>query len=303
VLIQHTRDWSWLRRLPAVLLAVALSLTGATALSSPAYAADGRAQTAEGEIRAYYLHSLDRQPTTDELEIYLKYVEDDGCHQGLTNAGFRLAASDQAQARWADPRDLVGSFYASLLDREPDLDGMDTSVSNINGRGVDWAVAEILASAEYHNRLASLCGETADGGMLMWYDALDVAEHQVLQMAFEHGATCAFMKGVKKATGLKQNVKGARLFIGTVGEVTNKVHGKLDKTCGTALELLKAAAKIIDSVGGEVEGTGYNAVYIGYERRNKPWTATTITEWTMKVGNNPVDTTTFDGSYPSLIGE
>ncbi|MBL8160091.1 hypothetical protein JNJ66_06570 [Candidatus Saccharibacteria bacterium] len=303
-MIEFLTSRSWLRRLPAALVAALVMVSGMTVLTGTAAAADGREQSVTGEITAYAVHSWDRQPDAGELQANAQYAEEDGCHQGLTQAGFRIVASELTQATWPDPRDLVGAIYAALLDREPDAGGMDTSLTNINNRGVDFAVMEVLASAEYHNRLAGICGtDTTTGGALMWNDALDLVENEVIPLAMKHGANCAFMKGFKTQTGLKKNVKGARVLIGVVGEITNKVHGKLDKTCGTALELLKVGAKIIDLTGGETHNGGYNAVYVNYRLGDKPWTAGIISEWRMQVGNNPVDVTEFDGTYPSMIGQ
>jgi hypothetical protein len=237
------------------------------------------------------VHSLDRPPEGDSFATYLQSVQDKGCEWAVVDAAFRLATSDEARSRWQTSQDLAGMLYASLLDRAPDPEGLVTYTQAIDERGLDWSTASMLGSPEYRMRLAQLCG-ASDGlsaSMFDWQAAMTFADDVLVDKAVSLGASCAALKGIKKFTGLKENAAGVRAFIGVAGEITNRIHGKLDGTCGAAATYLKAAVHIAMIVN---DGAGYNPVFIQTDHHRSWWS---VHYFKMRIGSVPTALTEYDG--------
>lgn len=270
----------------AALLTFALLVGLSAALSGTAAAADGRATTPEGEIAAQYVHSLDRRPDAAGLANYMRFVREN-CQWGVVDASYRIATSGEAVNRWRNnPQDLAGMLYASLLDRAPDPGGLRAYTDSIRVRGLPLSTAEMLGSSEYRQRLARICG-ASDGlsaSMYDWQAAMSFAEDVLVAKAYGLGASCAVLKGIKRFTGLKQNAAGVRAFIGVAGEITNKIHGKLDGTCGAAVTYLKAALRIAVIVNS---GAGYNPVFIQLDSHRSWATLRGVTYFAVRIGPLP----------------
>lgn len=275
-----------------------VAMVASTLLATPAALADdGRAATPESEVIAQFQHSLDRAPDAQGLENYMSFVREN-CHWGVVDASYRIATSGEAVERWGgDPVHLAGMLYASLLNRAPDEQGLVDYAESIRVRGLSLSTAEMLGSREYRDRLGAICeGDDSywlPATMRDWQSAMTFAEDVLVKRAFALGVTCGVLKGVKKFTGLKEGAKGARLFIGAAGEVTNKIHGKLDDTCGTAVSYLKAAVRIAEIV--DAGPHGYNPVFIQFDIRQSNMTATLVDYISIRIGPLPTEWTEYEG--------
>lgn len=289
-------------RLLGGLTAVALLLGLSMLAPASALAADGRAVSAEGEIRALYQHGLGRAASSADVQHYMRGVADLGCVRGVVDASYQIMSSREADNRWRTSQDQAGSLYAGLLNRAPDAGGLRTVTTNISRRGLEWSTGEMMGSREYRERLARICGTPVGqlrGAMYNWETAANFAEHQLIEAAYSTGASCAFMKGVKKATGLRNNAQGVRAFVGSVGEITNRIHGRLENSCGAALEFLKAAVKIFQ-VANPMQNQ-YNPVFIDIDEHRSWVTAGMVRYFTYQIGPDPTSWAEYEGKYALLI--
>jgi len=79
------------RMLSAASLTMCLAFGGAM-FEAPALAGDGMAVTPEGELRARYIHSLDRQLDPAGFNNFMWFVNRD-CRWGVIDATFKIANS------------------------------------------------------------------------------------------------------------------------------------------------------------------------------------------------------------------
>jgi hypothetical protein len=281
----------------AALLLLALALLLGI-MPKESFAGDGRPNTPKGEIIAQYRHSLDREPDPGGLANYMSFVNKN-CQWGIIDGSFKIANSAEARNRWSRNGDtnknLAGMLYASLLDRAPDPGGLDTYTNNIRKRGLEWANAEMLGSEEYRKRLATICNakDGLNASMFDWRSAEEFANEVLLHNAKVMGANCAVIKGIQKVTSLSSdNERGRELFIGVVGEITKRIHGKLSDECGAALAYIKAMWRIDQIIHA---GAGHNPVLIQFDTHRSWWTLRSVKYFTVRIGPDPTHWTRFDG--------
>ena len=98
---------------------------------------------------------------------------------------------------------LAGMLYAALLNRAPDPGGLATYTADIEQRGLAWSTASMMASAEYHNRLAVICPNPNDNAaMWPWHTAKSFAFNKLLHNAGSMALVCGGTKLLQKIDGL-----------------------------------------------------------------------------------------------------
>ncbi|MEU4328442.1 hypothetical protein [Nonomuraea dietziae] len=273
--------------------ALTSSPSSASVLMAPAQASSPTNARAEYEIRTAYYHALDRRAAQSVVRNYMG-LTNRHCTWGLSDAAFRLTTSSEARQRWGDAQSLAGMLYAALLRREPDDQGLRTYASAISTYGLTWSARQMMGSAEYRHRLAGICGTKngLSGAMFDWETSMDFAVH-LTDRARNLAAGCAAIKGVQKLTRFKDNARNARAFIGITGEITKKLHGKLDGTCAAVLTYIQAALKIAMVV--KDGGDGQNPVFI-QSQTHKSWaTLRMVTYFTLRVGSDPTSWQGYNG--------
>jgi hypothetical protein len=123
---------------------------------SPAQAAVGRPNNAEAEIRAYYDEFLGRPADSGGYTQYINRVYED-CRHGILASGMMIGDAAEAHGRWPSPEAFTRAMYRALLNRDADPGGYNTYVNVIRHRGYRWAITDIQASGEFHNRLGAMC--------------------------------------------------------------------------------------------------------------------------------------------------
>ncbi len=143
------------------------ALTASVSTPAPATAANGRAASPDGELTAYFIHGLGREPDPGGFENYMSFIRQD-CRWGLLDAGIKLLDSEEAHNRWGTTESKVGALYAALLNRAPDPGGFNTYVHAVNTRGMRWAITSIQSSPEFHNRFAPICNGWSQTNATLW---------------------------------------------------------------------------------------------------------------------------------------
>ena len=267
--------------------------------ASPAYAMNGnvpdnRAPDATGEITAMYWHGLNRDPDPAGLSQYMGFANQN-CRWGVLSASFQILNSAEAHNVWHnDPQTLAGMLYAALLNRPPDPGGLQTYTAAIIQRGLPWATASMMASAEYNTRLAGICrapNETAT--MYTWDNAQAFAKSIARNNAFNNALLCAGAKALFKIDYLKDSDTPAGELISSSLEIEKWIIDtfKLDGSCGAALAFLKAAVAIYQTINGGQ----YNPVFIQYSV-GSPSIITHQQKFTIRVGPDPAHWTGYSGS-------
>ncbi|MEV1295184.1 hypothetical protein [Pseudonocardia sp. NPDC049635] len=314
----------------APLIGIAPAVT-ATPPAPTVTLSDGRDSTPDSELAAIYQHAFTRAPSEAERERDLKLAAED-CHWGVLDFSFKAMTSPEARGRWDnDPQDLAGMLYAGLLNRAPDAEGLQTSTSNIQQRGLDWATTEMLASPEYHQRIDRICqGQPSSGAAMMtWSDAVETAESVVDTRRRVAGVTCwldgtvwsgldAFdlllqAKSAKDGASTVVAKNDARMqVLGLFDDLVKGVDTAIGGTggeneCKAEAEFMRAGQRIVEiAVPDQVhtEG-GHNAVFVLEEQQkndNRLPGHTTTTTW--RVGTNPTSWDPFEGTvreYPKVI--
>jgi len=287
-------------RILALLLAVFMT-AGFVVVAVPgtASAGDGRSATPEGEIRAQYIHSLDRQPDQGGYDNYMWFVRED-CRWGIMDASFKIANSAEAHQRWHDnPQDLAGMLYASLLDRAPDPGGLQTYTEAIRTRGLEWATASMLASPEYETRLGSLCAgrQSSSATMFTWEEAQAFVDNEILPRAKDLAIVCGATHGTMVSLGaLKGSGNFAVSFVGMSAWLANQFNSmfSIDRTCGAVAQYLLAARRINQIT---LQGDRYNPVFIQAESGQHRWLTTVFDDFTLRIGPDPTHWDPYSGSH------
>jgi hypothetical protein len=289
-----------MRRLFATAV-LATTLGASTLVASPVMAADGRPNTAKGEIAAVLHHALGRdasgpQPDEHSVERYLPFAKKN-CQWGAVDASFRMVTSTEAQARWNhNDQDLAGMLYAALLDRAPDDEGLRTYTRAINEHGIGWSAAQMMGSNEYKDRLASYCNtsvEDLNATMHNWQSALDFAANVLVGNAINLAASCGAVMKVEDLVDIRKNPTNKQLFIGVTGSIASSLHDQLDGTCEAVKQYLEAAYHIAVLV--TEGGDNYNPVFIQYDTHKSLLTGHFITYFAVRVGVNPTDWREWEG--------
>jgi hypothetical protein len=267
--------------------------------SAPAMAADGRANTTKGEIRAVLHHTMGRnpdgaQPDHHSVPHYQAGVKKLGCQWGVVESTFKMATSEEAKRRWRyNSQDLAGMLYAALLDRAPDPSGLSTNTWAINTYGLEWTTRQMLGSHEYRSRLARICGvEKLSASMYDWRTAESYVYGRMLDDTLKKAKVCGSQKVINKLTDFKENVKKLRAAVGVMGEGAQLLNGLLgNDPCKATAEMMKAMAH----VAYIVHMTGYdgnNPVFIQLSY-STDWTG--MQKFTYRIGSNPTSWTAYSG--------
>jgi hypothetical protein len=288
-----------LLRLVPVLVVIALALALAVARSPAAYAMNGnvpdnRPATAQGEITAYYWHGVNRDPDPGGLAQYMSFANQN-CLWGVQSAGFQILNSAEAHNVWQNnPQTLAGMLYAALLNRPPDPGGLATYTSAIQQRGLAWAIASMMASDEYHTRLATICPHPNDNAaMWPWNTAKSFAFNTLLHNAGTQAFLCAGSKAVQKIDGIGDDsdvpvVEILSQALSVENWIVDNFH--LDGSCGAMVAYVKAFAAVFATING----TQYNPVLIEYTVGN-PSLLTGQRAFTIRIGPDPTHWTGFSG--------
>ncbi len=274
------------------MMAAALGWTPANAETSSA--SDNRAPTAPGEITAYYEHGLNRAPDPAGLAQYMAFANKD-CLWGVQSAGFQILNSAEALAAWQNnPQTLAGMLYAALLNRAPDPGGLAAYTADIEERGLAWSTASMMASAEYHNRLAVICPNPNDNAaMWPWYTAKSFAFNTLLHNAGSMALVCGGTKLLQKIDGL-----GDDSDIPVV-EILSQAYSvenwlvdtfKLDGSC----DAVKAYLEAFEAVFRTVNGTQDNPVLIEFTVSGPHW-YNGQRSFTIRIGPDPTHWTGYSG--------
>jgi hypothetical protein len=134
------------RKLITALTVVSVAVSG-LALTSPARANDGRVVSPDGELRAFYLHGLNRSPDSSGLNTYLGASGRD-CRAGVLRFSYDiLAGPEAARFLWAPDRQANAVFMA-LLNRAPDPSGWTTYLAMNRAEGIERSTVDIMKSPE-----------------------------------------------------------------------------------------------------------------------------------------------------------
>jgi hypothetical protein len=285
-----------LRKFTMLLLAVALGLG---LVATPAQAADGRANTTQGEFRAVLHHAMGRnadgpQPDYHSVPYYQAGIKPLGCQWGVVEGTFKMVTSEQAKRRWGyDSQHLAGMLYAAVLDRAPDQGGLQTNTWAIGRYGLEWTARQMLGSGEYRARLGRICGVTAlSASMYDWQTAEKYVQGRMLDDAIKKAKVCGSQKVINKLTDFKENVKKLRAYVGVMGEGAQFLNGLIgNDPCKATAEIIKAMAHI----AYVVHLSGYdnnNPVFIQLEAK---YNRLNMLEFTYRVGPNPTSWTAYSG--------
>lgn len=269
-------------------------------VSAPAMAADGRADTTQGEIRAVLHHTMGRnpdgaQPDRHNVAHYQAGVKNLGCQWGVVDATFRMATSAEARRRWAhNSQDLAGMLYAALLDRAPDDGGLRAYTRAIGTYGLDWSTRQMMGSGEYRVRLAKICkaGSKLSASMYDWQTAMNYAGGRLLDDTIKMAKVCGSQKAIEKLTAFKSNAKRGRLLVGIYGEGARVLNGLLgNNPCKATLEMTKAIAYIVYTVY-QTGYDGHNPVFIQLSTSEN---LVGMQSFKYRIGPNPTSWTAFGG--------
>jgi hypothetical protein len=286
-------------RFAALTMAVAASLAIVAAAATPASALDGnvpdsRPATPAGEITAQYWHGLNRDPDPGGLANYMSFVNKN-CRWGILDGSFKILNSAEAHNAWGNnSQALAGMLYAALLDRPPDAGGLATYTSAISQRGLAWATAAMMGSAEYNTRLSSICPSPNETAAMYAPAAAQAFVRTVLITNARHLAEmCAMNTAIRSALGSLKSVPWPPAqALGRIATVTNMVitgYG-LDGTCGAVVAYLRAAYHVNSIIGGAQD----NPVFIEWSVGSPNW-FTHQRPFTIRIGPNPTSWTGFSG--------
>jgi hypothetical protein len=293
------------RIVTAFMAFLALTFGFVAVTTTPAAAADGRAVSAQGEIRAVLYHAFDRnpdgpQPDRHSVPYYMVGVKNLGCQWGISDATFKMLTSAEAQNRWHhNAQDLAGMLYAALLDRAPDPGGLRTYTSAIQVYSLNWATRQMMGSAEYRTRLARICNASGlSAAMFDWETAWNFARNTLLDRAKVNAIACGQQKAVDKIVGWKDNPKpGPAILINASGEIAKILQGWLEDSCRAAVTYVEAAASIaLHTMDG---ADGHNAVFIRIDTHKSWLTGHMVTYFSIIVGPNPTQWHNFEGKAVS----
>ncbi|MER6288394.1 hypothetical protein [Streptomyces sviceus] len=151
---RRLRCWRLLRArglMMAVLAALLIS-----AAPGVANADIGRPNNAETDIENYYREFLGRPSDPGGFNSYRNRMWSD-CKFGVLAAGMMIGDSQEAHNHLRTPNAFVPAMFRALLNRNADSGGLQTYVNAVNARGYRWAIRDIQASQEFHNRLNAMC--------------------------------------------------------------------------------------------------------------------------------------------------
>jgi hypothetical protein len=269
-------------------------------VSAPAMAADGRAGTSQGEIRAVLQHTMGRspdgpQPDRHSVPYYQVGVKNLGCQWGVSDATFRMATSAEAKRRWGHhSQHLAGMLYAALLDRAPDAGGLQAYTRAVGTYGLAWSTRQMMGSVEYRRRLVRICntGGSLNGAMFDWQSAMDYASGRLLDDTIKMAKVCGSQKAIEKLTAFKDNAKRGRALVGIAGEGARVLNGWLgNDPCKATLELAKAIAYIAYIVY-ETGHDGHNPVFIKLTT-SRNWVG--MQSFKYRIGPDPTSWKAFGG--------
>lgn len=284
----------------AITIMLSLILTATLFGAAPAQAMDGRnpdarAATPGGEISAMYWHGLNRDPDSGGLATYLPFTQEN-CAWGTMDASYRILTSPEAHAVWRDdPQTLAGMLFAALLNRPPDAGGVETYTTAIRGRGLEWATAAMMGSAEYRNRLFRLCPDW-NAAMYSWQDARTFADEVLFKRAATLGLQCKLTSwSLDKLKSLRNGKNTYVAIAGMSATVVDELveDARLDGTCDAAASYMKAGAEVYRMTGyGK-----YNPVFIQFDYdSNSGWNPLdSQRQFAVRVGPNPTHWNPFAG--------
>ena len=187
-------------------------------------------------------------------------------------------------------------LYAALLNRVPDAGGLATYTAAIQQRGLAWATASMMASAEYNSRLSRICTSTSEtatmytpSGAKAWADYL--LKHNAVTEATLCGGSKALGKLDTLLSKDGEEVPVAE-FVGTALSVENWIIStfKLDGSCGAMEAYIKTAIAIYQTA----DGSKNNPVFIQYSV-GSPAILTGQRAFTVRVGPDPAHWTGYSG--------
>lgn len=311
-----------MKRTIRAILACGIVASAVLGVPNAALASDGRGATPQAEIAAAFQHATGRPPSDAEWQQYSTLPAAD-CGWGVLDSSYRILTSDAARKTWSnDAQDEAGMLYAALLDRAPEPTGLQTSVQSINTRGLEWTTTEMMASAEYQQRLERICDgrSTTYAAQMSWADAREFVDDTILPAAEGVGVICGLDKtvwaGVSKLDKLAAQIPKGDLRR-TFASQADTLIKQLDKQaggsggkneCKAAVSYLAAAKEIVDIAASDKDTTtgGDNSVFVDVElHKNDDWRPGHTTDFTIRVGPNPTSWEAHTGTvrtYPKLFG-
>ncbi len=275
------------RILTAALTTAAIFATALVGASTPAQAADGRAVSPEGELRAFYLHGLNRAPDAGGLNTYLGIANAD-CRAGVLRFSYDILTSPEAaRFLWAPDRQTNAVFMA-LLNRAPDPSGWATYLAMNRAEGIDRSTVDIMKSPEYQSRLNAICAGRRSSNVSV-YDQDDTARviQNMLDAVAVGSITCGLNYAVKKMKKLRGRA-GLAGIAAMSGEIAAKGAG-LGEMCKLTKQVALAAA------WAAYISSRNHPVYI----KETVWVTSKFkiktTHYTWQIGWTPSDTREFSG--------
>ncbi|WP_180357279.1 DUF4214 domain-containing protein [Streptomyces sp. TLI_146] len=222
-----------------------------------------RPNNAETEIESYYREFLGRPSDPGGFTSYRDRMWSD-CKFGVLAAGMMIGDSQEAHNRLRSPRPFVAAMYRALLNRNADPGGLQTYVNVVNTRGYRWAIRDIQASGEFHNRLNAMC-QGRRGSMTQNELKPDQAVSAAIGIN-DAGMTlikaCAVGSVIGLVGGLTTRglyeagkaIKAAKLALGAA------IQKGAAGDCLSAYQVLQAADDVVESARYEPAATspGYN---------------------------------------------
>jgi hypothetical protein len=199
------------------------------------------------------------------------------CKFGVLAAGMMIGDSPEAHNRLRTPNAFVPAMYRALLNRNADPGGLQTYINVVNARGYRWAIRDIQASGEFHNRLNAMC-QGRRGSM----SQNELKPDQAVSAAIginDAGMTlikaCAVGEVITLTGGLATKglyaasiaIKAAKRALSTA--ISNGATG----ACLSAYQVLQAADEIVTSARYEPGATspGYNNPTYAYLNQWSGW--------------------------------
>jgi hypothetical protein len=259
---------------------MAVILTAIIVSAAPAANADiGRPNNAEIEIENYYREFLGRPSDPGGFTSYRDRMWGD-CKFGVLAAGMMIGDSQEAHNRLRTPNTFVPAMYRALLNRNADPGGLQNYINVVNTRGYRWAIRDIQASGEFHNRLNSMC-QGRRGSMTQNELKPDQAVSAAIGIN-DAGMTlikaCAVGSVINLVGGLatkglyaaSKAITAAKLALGTA------IHKGAGGACLSAYQVLQAADEIVTSARYEpgVNSPGYNNPTYTYLNQSSKWELT-----------------------------